>query len=170
MHYATLPLPNAHPHQVILQWLAEWGLPATLLACALVLMGMRALYHRLRQPSAGVLDAGVACAIVAALLLAQVSGVFVMPYTETWLALLIGLALARGRESPSMTPVRWQWLPALLCAAAVSWTLLHDVPGLPEDQQRYLDEHRIGWHPRFWLQGHIPMALGEDPSAASGVD
>src|SRR5690606_7846536 len=96
LHYAAVVNPiAAHPHQVVLQWLAEWGFIATFLAIVITVMGLIYSARYLRQDRAENLDAALWVSIVGALILAQVDGVFVMPYTETWLALLLGLAVAR---------------------------------------------------------------------------
>ncbi|MCQ4323792.1 O-antigen ligase domain-containing protein [Stutzerimonas stutzeri] len=160
MHYSATYNPiAAHPHQVVLQWLAEWGFAATLIALALGAWGLLHGARHLRQASANELDAGLWGAIVGALVLAQVDGVFVMPYTETWLALLIGLALARW--SRTATPSRTQRLACAIIAIPVLLVLgnvlIREVSILPQNIEAYMIEHHTGWTPRFWSQGWIPM-------------
>lgn len=160
MHYSATYNPiAAHPHQVVLQWLAEWGFAATLIALILGAWGLLHGARYLRQASATELDAGLWVAIVGALVLAQVDGVFVMPYTETWLAILIGLAMARW--SKTATPSRTQRFACVLIAIPVllvlGKVLISEVPKLPETSDAYMNQHHTGWTPRFWLQGWIPM-------------
>ncbi|EPL63174.1 MULTISPECIES: O-antigen ligase family protein [Stutzerimonas] len=160
MHYSATYNPiAAHPHQVVLQWLAEWGFGATLIALALGAWGLLHGARYLRQPSASELDAGIWVAIVGALVLAQVDGVFVMPYTETWLALLIGLALARWAKPA--TPSRIQPFACALTAIPVllvlGKVLISEAPTLPQTANDYMNQHHTGWTPRFWSQGWIPM-------------
>lgn len=160
MHYSATYNPiAAHPHQVVLQWLAEWGFAATLIALALGAWGLLHGARCLRQVSANELDAGLWVAIVGALVLAQVDGVFVMPYTETWLALLIGLALARWSK-PAM-PSRIQRIACAIIAIPVflvlGKVLISEVPTLPQTVDAYMTQHHTGWTPRFWSQGWIPM-------------
>src|SRR5690606_36380613 len=96
MHYSAVVNPiSAHPHQVVLQWLAEWGVIATGLAIIIAGWGSIHGLKYLRRQQAEPIDAALWLSIIGALVLAQVDGVFVMPYTETWLAILIGLAMAR---------------------------------------------------------------------------
>lgn len=168
MHFSAAYNPvAAHPHQAILQWLAEWGFPATLLTIALAVWGIIHGAARLQAPETDALDAGVWLAISGSLVLAQVDGVFVMPYTETWLAILVGLAIGRW-STPSRFPGRWQkllmncfLLPALL---VLGRALLLEAPELPAAQRAYLEQHPVGWAPRFWSQGWIPMdSIAEDP-------
>jgi O-antigen ligase len=160
MHYSATYNPiAAHPHQVVLQWLAEWGFAATLIALALGAWGLLHGARHLRQASANELDAGLWGAIVGALVLAQVDGVFVMPYTETWLALLIGLALARW--SRTATPSRTHRLACAIIAIPVLLVLgnvlIREVSILPQNIEAYMIEHHTGWTPRFWSQGWILM-------------
>ncbi|WP_278398099.1 O-antigen ligase family protein [Stutzerimonas kunmingensis] len=160
MHYSATYNPiAAHPHQVVLQWLAEWGFAATLIALALGAWGLLHGARCLRQTSANELDSGLWVAIVGALVLAQVDGVFVMPYTETWLALLIGLGLARW--SKPATSTRTQRISCAIIAIPVllvlGKALISEAPILPETADAYMTQHQTGWTPRFWLQGWIPM-------------
>lgn len=160
MHYSATYNPiAAHPHQVVLQWLAEWGFAATLIALVLGAWGLLHSVRCLREPSANELDASIWVAIVGALVLAQVDGVFVMPYTETWLALLIGLALARW--SKPATASRTQRFVCVHIAISVllilGKVLISEVPSLPQTVDTYMNKHPTSWAPRFWSQGWIPM-------------
>lgn len=162
MHFAALHNDiAAHPHQMILQWMAEWGIPATMLVLILIYRGVLSGSRFLRQEKGTELDASLWIAIVGALILAQVDGVFVMPYTQTWLAILVGIAIARWSTGPAYVP-GWYVsramvaLPSALLLAAI---LVFDVPQLPSIQQHYLEDHSTGWKPRFWQQGWIPMPM-----------
>lgn len=160
MHYAATYNPiAAHPHQVVLQWAAEWGLPATLLALVLGLWGMVFGISRLRHCAIDNTGAALWLAIAGALILAQVDGVFVMPYSETWLAILIGLALARWSAPGQAPPVQRWFLRALAVPVVliVVGILVNEVPTLPQDSEAHMMKHHTGWTPRFWGQGWIPM-------------
>ncbi len=93
------------------------------------------------------------------MVLAQVDGVFVMPYSETWLAILIGLALARW-SVPGQTRSLQRWffralaVPVVLIVGNI---LINEVPTLAQDSEAYMTKHHTGWTPRFWGQGWIPM-------------
>lgn len=160
MHFsATYNSIAAHPHQVILQWAAEWGLPATVMALVLGAWGMLFVLTCLRKGEVDNTGAALWLAIAGALVLAQVDGVFVMPYTETWLAILIGLALARW-SAPGPAPKAQQWffralaVPVVLILGSV---LINEVPTLPQESEAHMAKHHTGWTPRFWAQGWIPM-------------
>lgn len=160
MHFSATYNPiAAHPHQVVLQWAAEWGLPATVMALVLGAWGMLFVLTCLRKGEVDNTGAGLWLAIAGALVLAQVDGVFVMPYTETWLAILIGLALARW-SGPGPAPKVQRWffralaVPVVLILGSV---LINEVPTLPQDSEAHMAKHHTGWTPRFWAQGWIPM-------------
>lgn len=164
MHFSATYNPiAAHPHQVVLQWAAEWGVPATVMALALGLWGMLFGLSRLRGGEIDNTGAALWLSIAGALVLAQVDGVFVMPYSETWLAILIGLALARW-SAPGQAPPLQRWFFRILAVPVVlvvGDVLLNEVPTLPQDSEAYMTKHHTGWTPRFWGQGWIPMGRVE---------
>lgn len=161
MHFsAEVNSVAAHPHQVVLQWLAEWGIFATLAAIFIAVWGIFHGLRFIRSEKGQPLDAALWMSILGALALAQVDGVFVMPYTETWLAILIGLAMARWSK-PSTAESRWQTyslriltIPVILILGNV---LINEVPTLAQDSEAHMEKHGTGYTPRFWMQGWIPM-------------
>jgi len=153
---------GAHPHQAVLQFAAEWGVPATLLLLWIVARAMwQGLMVVRTQPTP--LDAGLWAALMASLVLAQVDGVFVMPYTEGWLALIAGLALARWQQPGHTANTLSLWsgymmkAVLLLAVLVIAKILIVDVPVLHETYREFYEQHRIGSPPRFWDQGWIPM-------------
>lgn len=170
MHFsANVTSYAAHPHQVILQWLAEWGVFATVAACTLAVWGMLHGIRFLRGKSAEPIDAALWLSIGGALVLAQVDGVFVIPYTETWLAILAGLAMARWSDKAAtaetsnrqLLPERLQGYSYKALAVAVILilgnVLINETSTLPQDSQYHMEKHGTGYTPRFWMQGWIPM-------------
>jgi len=162
MHFAAYPNSvAAHPHQVVLQWLAEWGLAATLIATALATWGIWHGLKYVRSNNSQPLDAALWLSIIGALILAQVDGVFVMPYTETWLAIIVGVAMARWRDSSASVTHKTQIVAIRLLAlpviAVFGYVLLFEVPVLVENMGAYFEAHSTGYKPRFWIQGFIPM-------------
>lgn len=150
---------NAHPHQLFLQWLAEWGGVSTLLLLTLLLAGLWRMLGALRMAGRDELDAGLGVLLLSALVLAQVDGVIVMPFTQTWLAVLLGLAFARWGQGNFVSSGVLHFLRVLAVVLALGMVALlwHDVPGLPQRQENFLHEHGLAWAPRFWAQGWIPM-------------
>lgn len=174
MHFAAQINPiAAHPHQVVLQWLAEWGLFATLAACVLAVWGILHGLRFLRDYRAEPLDAALWLSIGGALAMAQVDGVFVMPYTETWLTIFVGMALARWSAptqqgtlaSPSRQRLQTLTYKTLALAVIVILgnVLINEVPTLPQDSQAFMEKHGTGYTPRFWSQGWIPMEKAAAP-------
>jgi len=153
---------GAHPHQATLQFFAEWGIPATLLFLFVITTGMVRGMKIIRSDT-DVLNAALWMALLASLTLAQVDGVFAMPYTEGWLAAVAGLALARWGAPVGATAIacliRRSVFSILLILAIVIITriLIVDVPSLHETSINFYKEHSIGSPPRFWDQGWIPM-------------
>lgn len=157
MAFAAVPNPvAAHPHQMVLQWLAEWGLIATCGALLLIGQGLRRGTFVVRNPDSTSLDAALWLALVSILVLAQVDGVLVMPYTGIWLAALAGIAMGRwGKRQPSSKPFRLMSISLCFFAAAVLAAIL--IPELPAvfDKNHALPSYFTGWKPRFWINGWI---------------
>lgn len=87
----------AHPHNWVLQVVAEWGFPAFFCLCVVIFFAIKNLCRQYYLISEG--DSGdhaiLACWIVtfgAILIDGLVSGLIVMPVSQLWLAVFIGLA------------------------------------------------------------------------------
>ena len=159
MHFsASINAVAAHPHQIILQWLAEWGLLATAAAISLAGWGMLSGLKYIRQAKSTALDAVLWMSILNALVLAQVDGVFVMPYTVTWLAILIGLAWARW-SSHSDTVNRSTKIIFKLAAVITFAVCLH-ILTMSAPNYLHISRNSVGlendFAPRFWAKGFIP--------------
>ncbi|HGT4080430.1 O-antigen ligase family protein [Pseudomonas aeruginosa] len=149
---------SAVPNQMLLQWFAEWGGVAGLLVVGLMTLGLLRGARYLREQG-DPMDAGLWLALVSVLVLAQVDGVFVMPFTQTVLALLVGIAMARWSKPVAPSPAQ-RWLCrglAVVVIVVLGRVLLLEVPGLTAAEERYLEIHGGGEAPRFWIQGWIPM-------------
>lgn len=149
----------AHPHQVILQWLAEWGAPATIAICILIL---NAGYHYktgLHKRTPEDQEKGIVIALLGAIALAQVDGVAVMPYIQTWLMLLAGLLMAKHFDkSENSPPQKANYLIALYMAIALAIIMkiiFIEAPEVPSSEEYYYKTHIDGTKPRFWSQGWI---------------
>src|SRR5690554_1532456 len=131
---------------------------------AIIIAGWGSIHglKHLRRQQAEPLDAALWLSIIGALVLAQVDGVFVMPYTETWLAILIGLAMARwaNLEVAPMAQVYSLRLLAIPVVFILGNILINEVPTLSQDSEAHMIKHHTGYTPRFWLQGWIPMDGG----------
>ncbi|MFP4614410.1 MAG: O-antigen ligase family protein [Thiohalorhabdus sp.] len=175
MHFASGESQSTlgHPHNAALQIAAEWGLPAALFLAAALIWGLWA-WLRARR-SAGTyagsrhafLVAGVACAILAGLGHAMVSGIAVMPASQFLGAAIVGWAWGLHlREQPPARVRRGWWLPAT--SATVLVPLLvpasQQIPVLETARSQYSRE--VGkFHPRFWVQGDLEHPPWTHPSA-----
>lgn len=170
MHYAYWATEvAAHPHNAILQWLAEWGMPATLLLTGVWVAGGISLAKRVRkavsqsdEPSY-LFRVALLAALTGAFAQAMVDGIFVMPVSQTLLALLCGWALGMFPAERRTAAVAASWVrPFLLtvvlfAAAAVVYGVTPEIGRLAERQEAYLKSRvpEPPLLPRFWALGWI---------------
>lgn len=172
MQLATLPNGvAAHPHQALLQWVAELGLPSALLVTWLVLRGARALFPVLRKSGESMREQDVlrlclAGSVLAALAQSMVDGVLVMPYSQLWLALLAGwLVGLQPRASgdgaaPTANAVSGRSLAVRLAGFAgavllLGFVVVRDYPHLAQREDDVAETFGGDFQPRFWAQGTI---------------
>jgi hypothetical protein len=169
MHYAYWANGiAAHPHNAVLQWLAEWGIPAGVLLTGAWAAGGIALAAQVRRAAgagderAQLFRIALLAALTGASAQAMVDGVLVMPVSQTLLALLAGWAIgmfpgsahahiAGKRECVSLA------LVVLFAAAAVTYGVAPEIGRLAERQQAYLAARGPDTIllPRFWTLGWI---------------
>jgi O-antigen ligase len=163
MHFAALHLdPGAHPHNVYLQWLAEYGLIAGALMSAALLAVVYKGARRLRaqtQPAPLATGAWIAC--MAAILDGLLSGNFVMPLSQCWIAFAFGLLMhfTSSASHPATTGPRSVVAIAvvLLSLAGLTVKVAWDVSKSPPFAGKALQHTDPGksLDPRFWLHGRI---------------
>lgn len=166
MHFAdTYNGIAAHPHQALLQWAAEWGVPSALCLCWLMWRGAKGAFHSLQAAAdssapVAMLRVCLAGSIVAALTQSMVDGVIVMPNTQLWLSLLGGwllaLHLSAGAGNQNQPPRRrTAWICLTLAASGLLLTVMaRDLPHLQTNNQTHMELHKK-LLPRFWQQGMI---------------
>ncbi len=166
MHLAAFPAYGAHPHNAILQLGAEWGGPAMLALLLPVVYGMYRMLVRLRAaPAPDPLLVCLAAGLMAAGAQAMVDGVIVMPYTQLWLAWILGWAIGRySRQAIASGPdggvsrgiqlgiVFVLLLALLLLLRGIFPEVLYRV----EATKAYLDAGNNSVPPRYWMVGPIP--------------
>ena len=166
MHFADIANKiAAHPHQAILQWASEWGVPSALCVAVLAWRGGWATLGELRDGAVSservdLLRLCLFAALIGALVQAMVDGVIVMPNSQVWLALVVGwlMALHVGRTPASAAlPLAWgAWKTLSVIAVGLLIVIaVRDVPQIAHAQQQYLDTHDNLLQPRFWAQGVI---------------
>ena len=100
-HFVTAQDKFSSPHNIILQWFSEWGLPAALCMILLSLWGgwsyLSGLKNRLQSDALTkeqeVTQISIFMALLSAGIHAQVSGVFVTPVSQMLMVLVVGYAL-----------------------------------------------------------------------------
>lgn len=154
MGFASLGnIAGNHPHQVILQFAVEWGLPAALLAAYM----LGRFFLHCHRAIGGVMSApdlkafGLYFAVLAANIQAMVDGVYVMPYSQTWLAIVTGalFGVCVLNRSAANISVKMVMVAIMVAAqACLLFVVCRDASDLIYDQQRQL-------LPRFWLNGDL---------------
>lgn len=159
MHFAATPNPvAAHPHNAVLQLAAEWGFPAMLAAVWVAAWGLWAFVRPLRVEREP-LRLALAVSLLGAAVQSVVDGVIVIPYTQTWLALVAGLALgvhfhARALPAPGKGTVRMVRGATLLALAGLLYGVTPAAFNRAEATRVFLETHD-SLTPRFWAQGWI---------------
>lgn len=168
MHFAHFQnLKGAHPHNFYLQFAAEFGLPATVLLLALIGWALLVAVGRVRRHECAspVLAASSLCACIAALVDALFSGNFVMPASQVWAAVAVGIATACCAKASSppapMLAGRQAWLrrAGLLVlltsvAFATAMAAFEALGDPPQIGYRGVDPaYNSMPRPRFWRQG-----------------
>lgn len=166
MHFADIANPIAsHPHQAVLQWASEWGVPSALCVMVVAWRGSWATLRVLRERALSservdLLRVCLFAALVAALVQSMVDGVIVMPNSQAWLALVVGwlMALHVWRTPPgAASPLAWSaWkVLSVLAVGLLVFIAARDLPHLQKAQRQYLSTHDNYLQPRFWAQGVI---------------
>ncbi len=166
MHFADIANSvAAHPHQAVLQWMSEWGVPSAVCVAVLAWRGGWAtvcvIHARMQSTErADLLRLCLFAALIGALVQSMVDGVIVMPNSQVWLALVVGWLLAlhvwRAPASAvrSMPWALWK-TSTILAVGLLIFIAVRDLPRVKQAQQQYLDPQHNFLQPRFWAQGVI---------------
>jgi putative inorganic carbon (hco3(-)) transporter len=166
MHFADIANEiAAHPHQAILQWASEWGVPSALCVAVLAWRAGWATWGLLRRrmlcaARVDLLRLCLFAALVAALVQSMVDGVIVMPNSQVWLALVVGWLMAlhvwQAPATAALPPAWFAWrVLSVLAVGLLVGVALRDVPHIKHAQQAYLSGEGRHLQPRFWAQGVI---------------
>lgn len=168
MHYAySATAVGAHPHNALLQWAAEWGMPSAFLffgVCAFAGLAY-AKYVRnqsgLQSARSAMMRTAMLAALVGAAAQSMVDGLLVMPVSQTILAGLAGCAVAMTYASQeAANNVRqsvWMALVTIFAALAVAYGVAPEITRIPERERAYLSSSPPDTQllPRFWTHGLI---------------
>lgn len=172
MHFATTYNGNAvHPHQALLQWMSEWGIPSAIGLSWLLWHATTGIWKKLRNQSAQTTPAGIlylclAGCLLAGLVQSMVDGIIVMPYSHLWLCLLAGWLLALhtpevpSPQASSMEQTTWR-AGGALAATLLLMVMARDMPQLNEQQTEFSQTYGGHLMPRFWTQGLIAQGKPE---------
>jgi len=170
MHFAYIPnMKAAHPHNVYLQIAAEWGMPLLLLVLAGSLVSLQRLIRLLRcttDPVDRRVGGSLILACVAVCVDGFVSGNFVMPVSQVWIAACFGMTAQWFRRTSGLLeyqPRFINWLQARLISAILILMMLVQGVLLIQDIGRLevilkqseaiaISERRC---PRYWIDGWI---------------
>lgn len=151
----------AHPHNVPLQLLSEYGLPAGIAGIALVLMLVVYAVRTLRKASgqSGVLDASLVAALTMGLTDSLFSGNLIMPHSQMLFGVLSGWIIGRTVRAPSglyeQAPgfKRLRLTMVSIAILAVSITTILGLEYLP--LAREIPVWLPTWNPHFWQYGRF---------------
>jgi O-antigen ligase len=160
MHYAHQPnLLAAHPHNSLVQWAAEWGIPMTL--CVLAGLGAQLVRagQRLRSTRPSDINVMLAIAGLATFVGAidsLVSGTLVMPVSQTWWFIALGCMLTALYE-PQVQKAAAGAAPRRVVVYALvavhvslsAWTYQRSVEP-PQITPTGLQRTNV---PRYWVNG-----------------
>lgn len=168
MHFAQrLTEIGAHPHNAVLQWMVEWGVPAALLLTAfLATAGLRfaawVRSHQAMDAAAATMPVALLAALTGAAAQAMVDGVLVMPISQLLLVLLAGWAWSLVVPQPAVTTDRssaFRWVFAAV-TAAVMFCVAPEVQHLQQRLEAHEKVYPQGPNPRllprYWVHGWIP--------------
>lgn len=161
MHFAAyVNSVAAHPHNAIMQLAAEWGVPA-MFAAAFVATSAWFTFVKPLRNKVTPLRLALAVALLGAGIQSMVDGVIVIPYTQTWLALIVGWALGvHWGEHPTLQalPSRFIFsglrIGGILALGLLIWGVWPEILNRPAATAAYL-EHHESLAPRYWAQGWI---------------
>lgn len=162
MHFAWYSNTNAHPHNSVLQIMAEWGLPAALLILAITGYGLICwlkkfnisnLLHKSR------LDCNLAIAlffsVVTSFVYSLVDGVIVMPISQVLMFTIIGLMIGYYSKD-HVTEVKRKsiFIPifAGITLAALIWSTLPEILQSASGDPKRFSMNYSAAGPRFWLE------------------
>ncbi len=172
MHFARHVNEHAsHPHNAVLQWAAEWGIPSVAVLLGVVGYSFFAWNRRCKramyagdQHEHDLLMVAMTAALTTAAAYSLVDGVIVMPLSQFLLVAVAGWVIATYRgQSNSTRPKRantWSSVCLLVVVVAawgsVWYGVFPAVTTLEERQASHVERTEAKLlHPRFWQQGFI---------------
>jgi len=173
MHFAYFPNPissyypnpfYAHPHNSVLQYAAETGLPSALILLTITAYGIflwiKKFKHLDESSEDRILWVVLFGTICSAFVYSLVDGVVVMPVSQVLMVIVIGWMFGLYFQFNTKAGIIKHHGLVLLGSIVLMMTLTYCI--LPSLRPRLLGvnastrEHPKLYDPRFWMQGHIP--------------
>jgi O-antigen ligase len=171
MHFAWYPngISAGHPHNSILQWAVEWGVPSVILMLFMFSHGL--FYWLKRFNSSTIIDfsnedsqitIALFCAALSGLGLSLVSGVIVMPMSQIMMVIIIGLMMGfyeNFNKGQVLVSVRESllWKAFYLCSLVLLLISVWPSLSVRLEDDFVPDVSCIETTgPRFWRIGGIP--------------
>ncbi len=155
----------AHPHNIILQLLVEWGVIAMLLAVAITSYGfikwISFSTDKIKtNPESTILYSALTSSFITGNLHALVSGVWVMPLSQLTLIIIIGWMYGLYRqEDTDIKPASKPYVFVVLILIVLTtfiYSLYPELSNLANWIQTSFEATGYSMlHPRFWSQGNI---------------
>ncbi|WP_341482952.1 O-antigen ligase family protein [Salinibacter grassmerensis] len=163
-HYAT----GASPHNAVMQWLGEWGIPSTIIMASLTIWGIWSWLLQERSiiecngKTSSCIQVSFAAAVLAGVAHSMVSGLILAPLSQVLLALVGGWVWGRYQFSRNLSNDACSFRAhAIFCALLVSAVLvvgssLRDLTTVTERRIAFMNSvERNTLSPRYWTQGYI---------------
>jgi O-antigen ligase len=157
----------AHPHNIVLQFACEWGIPATLILMSLALWLLWKAFTATKRSTSST-DRNINVALFASLICGSTDAMFsgnnIMPLSQTTLFIIMGWYAGRlmaqtqlANPAPSREPALWQHalfiaivLGSLSIVTYSAWEYLSKLQVQDASGIDY-------YHPRYWINGHWPV-------------
>lgn len=160
---------SAHPHNYILQLLAEWGVPFTLLLVGGAVYGSIKLKRLIQKSSteSQLLAVPIAASLSAGAVAGLFDGLLVMPVSLVYMTLVLACCAGLWRNlTPEVERRKFPWWsvpflisPAIFVAvfAVMNWPHWSTGTTIPKPMSGYGYELKPNLNPRFWLTGQIDI-------------
>jgi len=162
MHFAWNSNTSAHPHNSVLQIMAEWGLPAALLILALAGYGLICWLRKFNIDnllSKSKLDCNLAIVlfftVITSFAYSLVDGVIVMPISQVLMFTIIGLMIGYyGKDNITELKRKSIFMPifAGITLVALIWSTLPEILQSASGDAKRFSMGYTAAGPRFWLE------------------
>jgi O-antigen ligase len=159
MHFAWYSNTSGHPHNSVLQIMAEWGLPAALLILASAGYGLFCWLKKFTPgsiQSKSRLDCSLAIVLsftlITNLAYSLVDGVIVMPISQVLMFTIIGLMMGYYSHSNVADVTKKSLFKAIFAGIALIALVWSAMPEILQSASGDAKRFSMAAGPRFWLE------------------